>query len=154
MASDTLTATMIDAAERLLRQLDSVGFYFSAAAWVRDEASEEWRFYIVTPLHDRGPRRLYASLLRLYRLQVLVEPIEYEEIRFTSSSERKFETLAASDMFRFEGLGQARFIKTTINGVMFPEMLIYRMEPAISSHRAGEKHRSFESYLSRLEQAA
>lgn len=63
MGQELLVERHLDDGERLLHQLQQDGYPYSAAAWFREDSSDQWYFYVVTELVDsEGTQEAYARL--------------------------------------------------------------------------------------------
>jgi len=105
--------------------LDSARFPAFAALWLLRPESTEWTFYLGSPLVDIDGRHAAYS-----RLQTILEDsdvhVPLRAITLVGTADPLLQLLATA--VAVEGGSEVRFQNSTINGVLIPDAVIYRLQ--------------------------
>jgi hypothetical protein len=126
MAAQSLLNSEVDRGSETLRTLDSQGLDVSAAFWLLDDDTREWKFVLAERTVDKeGPRRVYekiANALSSVKNTVLLRDV------FLVASNSPFVLQAATLVSTGpKDVGGIWFTGNSLNGVVLPDMYIYRM---------------------------
>lgn len=145
MAEAALVETDISAGRELVLALDEARFSVFAALWLLRPESTEWTFYIGSPLVDvEGRHAAYARLQAILDDAPINVPLRAITLVGTTDSLLRL----LSSAITLPGTSPVRFQNNTINGVLIPDAVIYRLQPpgafpglpgAESSRSAGAK---------------
>lgn len=129
MGENALVESKIAEGIRLIKQLDKDGNSPSLATWYFYADVEEWRLLIAGPNFDIllpksepiAYRKLFESLAKLSLESLTVSDIKL--VTTNSPLHLAIRTLFITDP---NGISQAHFIDTTLNGIFIKEMIILR----------------------------
>lgn len=124
MADAALVETEMSAGRELVMALDAASFPAFAALWLLRPESDEWRFYIGSPLVDVEGRHAAYS-----RLQTILEEADVHlplrVVTLVGTTDPLLQLLMTA--VAVEGISQIRFQNNTISGVLIPDAVIYRL---------------------------
>lgn len=116
-----LTDELVAAGRQFLERLDKV-MPVSAAMWLYDSETAEWKFVLSTDEIDSlGTRKVYERINR-----ILPEPISALSVVAVSNRDPRINLIRSA--FKVEGICDSRFTASSINGHVIDDMLLYRSE--------------------------
>ena len=130
MVKETLVGQNLDesaivAGERLVRFLDNAEFPVKAALWVRLPESHSWRLVLGTPeVRLEGPKKAYRKLQSHIR-KAGIEGLSLADISLIDTTD-PFIALLRGAVGTGSDTARIHFYGNVINGIRFPDSLIYR----------------------------
>jgi len=128
MDKTVLVEKNIQDGKELLKALDSAHFPVNGALWRFYSEMDKWKLIIISDYTDRsGPIDKYSKIQKI--IKEIKEPIEIslDEIKITTSSERDIKLLKKMIKTNSDAIDDIRFANSTINGVFFEDLYIYRL---------------------------
>jgi hypothetical protein len=125
LVGPALSDAMITAGADLVRRLDGRHVAVDAALWVLQPEAGAWRLILASPdVRVEGPRAVYK------RIQKALPPstgvLTLGDVSVVDTSDQLIQLLRVG-MRTGPALGGIRFVRNSINGVLFPDAYIYRV---------------------------
>lgn len=126
LVASELTPALIEAGEKLIRDLDNTGTKVTAALWLLASEDDGWRLLIASPeVAVVGAREFYGKinerLVSLSDTELSVSHIT--AVRPDEPTVSALRTVIKTG----QGISRIRFTRNVINGVLIPDSLIYRL---------------------------
>jgi hypothetical protein len=133
--TSTLVRELIDDGKRIVEQLPHDGFEVTAAFWLKAAEDEQWYFYIVSPVAERGPlndayRQLYTLIRRMPPF-LGIDPLEIKLIGPSNPIAR--DVLAIHNRAPRPAEGPIRWGGTQLGNVRIEDAYLYPLPAAASS---------------------
>ena len=127
MVVTELNQQLIDAGERLTRQLDKSN-NVTASLWFYQSDSAAWRLLIACPaLEGLGPKKGYSAIQRALKRNVgPAIKLSLDEIALIPETHPLLGLLRTA-IHTGEGISSIRFSRNTINGYFIEDAYIYRV---------------------------
>ncbi|MGE0883961.1 MAG: hypothetical protein AB7P14_10485 [Blastocatellales bacterium] len=129
VVTDSLSAEMISAGEKLINNLDKAKFIVSAALWLYLADADKWRFVLASPeARIYGPKKAYKQILAVInKMPVNESKIPLKDISVTDSKDPLISLLKVAVTTAPNALSGIRFRNVTINGTAIDDAHIYRL---------------------------
>lgn len=128
MVITELTPDLVDDGERLVRQLDSMGYDPDAAFWMLFPEYEAWRLAIYQPhLINNGPQEGYRKVQKaIEKLDPAPQNLSLHDVFLLPPTARVLNPLRAAARTG-PGISRIRFPNTVVGGELIPDAMLYRI---------------------------
>lgn len=141
---------MIALGRRVVVAADEVGLHPEGAAWFYDDATAEWRLYIVTSLVDfMGPHWVYKRLLPALPRLARELDVRSLDLYLASPKEKLIDFLRPLMATSRSAIANLSIQDSTMNGYGFSAHL-YRMAPPLTDADIKRTRGEFERTTSEL----
>jgi hypothetical protein len=126
MASQSLLGPQVEQGKATLRALDGAGLAITAAFWMYEDSTNDWRFVVADASIDtNGPRSFYESAMK--SLEKERDTLPLSEIYVTSPENPIVKLTKVILPTDSRAIGGAWSHGNAVNGQLLPDMYIYRM---------------------------
>ena len=128
MVKEQLTPEMINIGENLLKSLDAIGLPITAAMWLFDPETNEWRLKFSSPFSSTiGRREVYRKIAEARNsIGLSSDEFPLDTVGLLDSSDRIVGLLQQA-VKTGPGISRIRFSRNAINGHFIDDALIYRI---------------------------
>ncbi len=119
------STVLVKAGQLLVKKLDEAGAAPRVALWVHNIETNTWKLWLVPQNPPPSPSDFYRKVSEIIRAN-RTEMTGVEAADVEMKSEKHVAIEGVRMLVRAEGLVNAHFVSTTINGFYFPEMIVLR----------------------------
>jgi hypothetical protein len=135
MVKELLTSEMIDVGENLLKSLDAMGLPITAAMWLFDAETNDWRLKFASPATSIiGRREVYGKVAEARNaLGLSSDDFPLDTVGLFDSGDKLIGSLQKA-LKTGPGISRIRYSRNVVNGQFIHDALIYRLtQPAAPS---------------------
>lgn len=123
-----LNEKLIDEGKRLIGLLDAVRFSVRAALWMKLSENQVWNLVIASPeVRINGSKLGYKKVLSILS-KIKDADLSLEDIVLIGDQQPMIQILSSA-LSTGDGISGISFVNNSINGQIFPESYIYRINP-------------------------